>query len=544
MTSRHKLRSRLLTATLLLLAAATFAALAPTSIGGATSYVTTHGISMAPRFHTGDLAVVRRAGEYRVGDVVAYHSTILRTVVMHRIIARHGARYVFRGDNNDFVDPSPVTSGALIGKLWLRVPRAGGVSDQLHTPAITAVLIAAISALLLFVGTGRRRRRRDRRRGPTPSRQGALIVASSSPRVSAGQILTASAVAAVVFIGLGVLAATHPSTSAVTVATPYTEHVRFDYGAHARHSPVYPTGLATTGDTIFLRLAHRVRVRVDYRLVTAAPHRLTRTMRIAARLTSPSGWTRDVTLLSPTRFEGDAVSSEVTLDMTRLRALVDRAQTLTGSTTGGAYTLAIVPRVDLAGTLGGQPLTSDFGPQLSFAVDDLQMRPSGSTAPGVMGGFTPRRSRTVAVAASVPATLGDGGHALPVAVVRWIALVGTLLAAVGLVLGSLARLRGLADPNAQIQSRYEHLIVPISGIALDPHHPPIEVTSFGALAQLAERSERLILHHHRDDGDTYLIDDEGTLYRYQARPAGEPSVSSAGDPGFEAAAERHGRPAA
>jgi hypothetical protein len=38
------------------------------------------------------------------------------------------------------------------------------------------------------------------------------------------------------------------------------------------------------------------------------------------------------------------------------------------------------------------------------------------------------------------------------------------------------------------------------------------VTSIGALAQLAERSERLILHHRRDGADTYLADDEGTLY--------------------------------
>ena len=43
------------------------------------------------------------------------------------------------------------------------------------------------------------------------------------------------------------------------------------------------------------------------------------------------------------------------------------------------------------------------------------------------------------------------------------------------------------------------------------------MTSIQALAQLAERSERLILHHQRDGADTYLVDDEGTLYRYQAQ---------------------------
>ena len=71
------------------------------------------------------------------------------------------------------------------------------------------------------------------------------------------------------------------------------------------------------------------------------------------------------------------------------------------------------------------------------------------------------------------------------------------------------------DPTENVQ-RYRHLIVPIAAPAYDPARPPIDVTSIGALAQLAERSERLILHHQADGVDTYLVDDEGTLYRYQA----------------------------
>jgi hypothetical protein len=158
----------------------------------------------------------------------------------------------------------------------------------------------------------------------------------------------------------------------------------------------------------------------------------------------------------------------------------------------------------VAGTLGGQPLTSDYGPSLSSQVDTLQMRPVAMATPGgaQSAGLTPSRSRTVTASASVPSTLGVGGHGLPVATVRRIALVGTLLAAAGLLVGGLARLRRPVDPTVHAEARYKHLIVPISGFTLDPARPPIDVTSIGALAQLAERSERLILHHHRDDGDT------------------------------------------
>ena len=76
-------------------------------------------------------------------------------------------------------------------------------------------------------------------------------------------------------------------------------------------------------------------------------------------------------------------------------------------------------------------------------------------------------------------------------------------------------LRNPYDPTRHVD-RYRHLIVPIAGTTFDPARPPIDVTSIGALAQLAERSERLILHHQREGVDTYLVDDEGTLYRYQA----------------------------
>ena len=93
-------------ATLLLFLVLGWVYLAPTDIGGSTTYVVTHGISMEPGFHTGDLAVLRSAKVYRVGEIVAYHNTAWHMVVMHRIIAREGNRYVFKGDNNTFIDPS------------------------------------------------------------------------------------------------------------------------------------------------------------------------------------------------------------------------------------------------------------------------------------------------------------------------------------------------------------------------------------------------------------------------------------------------------
>ncbi len=56
----------------------------------------------------------------------------------------------------------------------------------------------------------------------------------------------------------------------------------------------------------------------------------------------------------------------------------------------------------------------------------------------------------------------------------------------------------------------------------DRTRPPIDVTNIKALVQLAECSERLILHHHDESADTYLVEDEGTVYRYRAQADGQP----------------------
>src|SRR5438067_683220 len=76
----------------------------PSGLGGGTTYVATHGISMEPRFHTGDLAVLSPADGYSVGDVVAYHSDSLHTIVMHRIVSGDGNGFTTKGDNNSWLD--------------------------------------------------------------------------------------------------------------------------------------------------------------------------------------------------------------------------------------------------------------------------------------------------------------------------------------------------------------------------------------------------------------------------------------------------------
>ena len=97
----------------------------PMALGGGTTYVTTHGISMEPGFHTGDLAVLRSSDRYSVGDVVAYHSETIDTIVMHRIVAVADDGLVTQGDNNDWLDEDRPSQADILGTLFLRVPQGG-----------------------------------------------------------------------------------------------------------------------------------------------------------------------------------------------------------------------------------------------------------------------------------------------------------------------------------------------------------------------------------------------------------------------------------
>jgi len=519
---RH-LRTRLVTGVAVLLFAVAWLVAGPTGLGGATTYVTTHGISMEPRFRTGDLALVRPAAEYRVGQVVAYRSTVLHSIVLHRIIAREGDRYVFKGDNNDFVDPVHPRRAELIGRLWMRVPRGGTALDWLRTPTIASLLCGGVALLLL--APARRRRRHRRGRGDARSRpRGASSVTRRPGTISNPNVQMAvagCAVVAVVCLGLGLLAWTRPATNPVAEKIFYTHKIRFSYRADAPAGAVYPSGIVRTGDPIFLRLVRQVRLKVAYRLVSAAPSRLSGTQEVLVRLTSLTGWSRTMQLQPPTPFTGARSSASVVLDLDRLQRLIHRVETLIGAPSGAAFTVEVVPRLRLKGTLAGEKLATTYDPALTFQLDPLQLRSGTGTAasaPGAAERFAPSRGGSVAAIARTPNRLSLRGHGLAVGTARWSGVVGFMLALGAALLVALRERRRPTDLSSQIRARYGHLIVPIAAIMHDPAQPVIDVTSIDALAQVAERSERVILHHHRIGAESYLVDDDGTLYRYQPRP--------------------------
>ena len=157
---RHpKLPVALLTIALFVAAWAIFA---PPQLGGKVSYVVTDGVSMLPHYHKGDLVILRKEASYHVGEVAAYHNPQLGVVVMHRIIAREGNQFVFKGDNNNFADNYHPTATQIVGAEWIHLPRLGAIVTHLRIPAVTAVLLALVWVFSIGPAPLSRRRRRRR----------------------------------------------------------------------------------------------------------------------------------------------------------------------------------------------------------------------------------------------------------------------------------------------------------------------------------------------------------------------------------------------
>jgi signal peptidase I len=527
----HRLRSGLITGVLLVAAGAFWLFLAPPKIGGRATYVVTSGISMEPSFHSGDLAIVRPAHHYRVGEIVAYHSSLLHVVVLHRIIAIHGGRYVFKGDNNHFIDPTHPTRSELVGALWLHIPHGGVALHALHSP-ITAGALCAFVALLL-VGTGETKRRRSRRgrRGNGTARQGAAPVTSPDRRapvsVSVRSLLVGVAVVAVVCAGVGVYAKTRPAAVGVTHQIHYTQKGHITYHATAPAGAVYPDGTVSTGAPIFLQLVHRLAVKAAYHFAVNAPSHLHGTQQVLLQLNGPSGWTRRLALSPLRRFTGPQITTPAKIDLRAVQTLLNQVQQATGIPSTGA-SIAIVMKVRVTGTVAGHPVDESFAPTAAFQLQPLELTPgAGVTPPAGAGassgppssetGFDPSAPGKLTAVSPVPNTLDIAGSAFSYSTIAWLALGGFLLSAVlSIGLAMLLRRNKAFDEAARIRSRYGHLLVPIL-IGEDLGWPPVDVTSFKALARLAESAGQLILHHQADAVDTYLVNDNGTVYRYQIK---------------------------
>jgi signal peptidase I len=529
---------------------------APTALGGSTSYVVTDGVSMQPRFHSGDLALVRSEGDYRVGQIVAYNNRELGTVVLHRIIARDGSRYVFKGDNNNFTDFEHPARSQLLGALWIHLPGAGRTLDSIRSPALIAVLFALGTLLLGGVTFAKRRRRRRRERVGVSLPLAVPPTAEEAPRerLASGQaaVIAACALAAMTpFFALAVLAFTRPAAEVLAVHVPYRQSGRLSYSASPPAGPTYPDGTVSTGDPLFTHVVSSVELAFAYRFSSAAPHRLAARGSLYATVASTSGWKTTIALSAPTPLHGDTGVIRARMGLDSLLALISRVESDTA--VRGSYTLTIAPRVVLAGHVAGAPLSGTFSPASKFALNRLEIRPvaaNGAASEAAQAATSFEHSEAGAVTArlSRPAHIPLGPLSMTVASARAIALGGLAVVACAALAAGLALARPRRrSPTAAILARYGSLIVPVSVVWQQPGVAVIDVEDIDSLARIAAHYERSILHERAEYGDAFWVCDESGQFRFAVldplwhAPSEEASMpAEQGVPAEEEPLEAHG----
>lgn len=497
MSTRSLLRGIVAAAALL----ATVALLLPTSLGGATGYVTTHGTSMEPRFHTGDLAVVRTGGDYHVGDVVAYHSTLLSTTVLHRIVAVHDGHYTFQGDNNSWIDPETPTRDQLIGELVLRIPHGGIWLDRASSPTGLALLTLALIVLgSLNTRRSRRTHRKkrnrtvsDHARRPEPPHRGH----GRLPRPSRlGLVATTLGVAG---LAVGAFAWSGPVTRPATTQEPSDRSVTFSYTATVPRGPAYDDTVVTAPQPVFRALTNSVEVRYQY---AGDPG----SVAVDAELATTNGWQSTVPLPGYGHFDTTTYDGHVRLDLDALAERAEHAADVIGLPADG-LTVTLRPRfTDDTGDV--------FAPELPLTLTPDQLAPADDASLHVDD------SGTVTTTTQQPRTLTVAGHHLTAHAARTIAAVLILLA---LLTGTLAALAIRMTPPATRAETARRRLAPhlltVEPVAVPSEHLLVEVSDTATIAAVAERYDLPILHWSRDGIDTFLVHDEVTSYRFRVAAA-------------------------
>ena len=465
---RRSLRFVSLAAVVVAVAAAWFF-LAPVQLGGSTSYAVIYGSSMEPHLHRGDLVILRGQSSYQRGEVVGYHSRELHRNVLHRIVGVHGGHFVFKGDNNSFLDPEQPARSQLFGHEWIVLPGVGSWLERLRSPRNAA--IAAGLAVLLIAGGGSgagfRRRRRTAapaRRTPAPAAAGPLPPLPRAParRPSPIVAVTLGLVGmSAVLLGLAVaVSAARQSAQRTVPSQEYVQRGAFSWSSSAPVGAVYQSASLRPMDPIFLRLVHTLDVRFAYRIRSALPSGFSGSAKLDAVLSDGQGWQRRFALVNARRFPGNHVALAGKLDLQSLTDAVHRFEAQTG-VHNSVYELELAPRVHVRGIAGGHLVRDAFAPSLSFDFDDLRLqlaRPPSGVAPKL-------RVQTKATSGTrtVQSTVALFGVRARVAVARRVSLViagsGIVLALAG---GILFRRRRRDGEVAEIERRYGDLIVAVA----------------------------------------------------------------------------------
>jgi signal peptidase I len=481
--------------------AAIWIAFAPAKLGGQVSYVMINGISMEPNYHTGDLALVRRQAEYRVGDIVTYHDARLNANIIHRIIDVKGDNFILKGDNNAWIDLYEPTFDEILGKLWIYLPRFGTAILWIKQPINMALAVGLLGGVFIMDGNSQK-----------PNKIGKRKNKAGGSRMGTFQMgLYLFGLLALIFLALSMFAFTRPVLRTAD-KIKYQQTGTFFYSASGTLG-VYDTGAARSGEPVFTKLTCKLNLGFVYFMASNQPVAISGSQYFDAMVVdTQSGWKRTIPLKADTKFSGSNFTSTATFDLCQAQTLIASVEQKTGLHSG-SYTLDITAHISTGGKISSQTFTDTFEPKLTFNFDSLHfylVKDSSKTDPmkTVLDG-------TLTSTTMVDNTLSLFGATLPVGKTRTIALIGLVISLGGLGgLGFYFYQTSKGSPEAVITIKYGPLLMEVHDLRPDTLTPVIDVTTIDDLAKLAERQSAMIMHTVCEDVHYYFVQAEGTTYRY------------------------------
>ncbi len=473
--------------------------LAPTKIGGQASYIMIHGHSMEPKFHSGDLALVRKASSYQIGDIVTYWNDSMAAYTIHRIIDIKQDRFILQGDNNSWIDPVYPSQEEIIGKLWIHLPKLGKTMEWMRSP-VNFALVIGLSGGLLMAGIVLSPKKNRKKAFANPNPNGGMAIG-----------LYLFGLLFFAFLALSFYAFSRP-VSINSNNILYQQEGRFSYSATGTPG-IYDANTVQPGEPIFPKLTCTLNVDFSYNLMGGQVQALSGSHQFYAQvLDAQSGWNRTIPMSQVLAFKGTSFFNTGTIDLCQVEALVATLEQETGLRSS-TYAMKIVSAVTVMGNVAGETVSESFTPVLTFKFDETHFYlDSNDSVEKVLNISKPTMS---AGATSQTNVLPLFGLKPTVRTARIAATVGMVISLIGLlILGLNLYFRIHGNQEAIIRLKYGTLLLNVYESTYEPPAPVIDVTSIDDLAKLADRHGTMILHITRDFLQDYLVQGENVTYRY------------------------------
>ncbi len=531
---------------------------APVQVGGQATYVIISGNSMEPHFHTGDLVIVHQVSNYLVGDIVAYRNAEVKSYVFHRIDGKNLDHFIFKGDNNSWLDSYQPSQAELVGKLWIHLRRVGNIVKWLRIPINMGILAACLGIIAMAVFFGlfknginmnKKNKREEINNEGKKSRRGffSSLNIFSLTRVIGLYRSKTSAISTISndrdpnlsgnrrnknlggliegllfflgFISLASLALmgfsfTRPIWVEVSDNFTYQQLGTFSYSSTVP-AGVYDSNKVISGDPLFPNLNCKVNLQFNYAILGDQIRELTGTHQLTATiLDDTSNWQRILPLESQTSFTGNTFETTTSLDLCQIEGIVAAMEQATGLGKS-SYSLIIDPGIAITGSIDNRDLKATFEPKLQFLFNDiyfyLYQNETGidflnPTQTGLIEG-TRRRENTILLLGLEP----------EVGKMRVLSIIGLGLSLCGLmILAFIFTEMVRRDQETLIQMKYGSMLVDVRDRALELSLAAIDVMAMDDIARLAEQHSSVILHEMHGLTHYYFVQGDQTIYRFMS----------------------------